>query len=71
MRAATAVVSLFLLLAVGVAGVIAAGGASRPSPSIEGTYRLISRDLPDGSKQIYPNIMGLITFTEKYPKFNV
>jgi hypothetical protein len=40
-------------------------------PSIKGSYRLVSRDLADGSKQVPPNIMGLITFTTKYRNFNI
>jgi hypothetical protein len=40
-------------------------------PSIRGTYRLVSRDLPDGTKQVPPNIVGLITFTSKYRNFNI
>jgi hypothetical protein len=41
------------------------------APSIKGTYRLVSRDLADGTKQVPPNIMGLITFTTKYRNFNI
>jgi hypothetical protein len=40
-------------------------------PSIEGTYRLVSRDLPDGTKQVPPSIVGLITYTTKYRNFNL
>lgn len=41
------------------------------SPSIEGTYMLISRKLPDGTTLTPPNIMGLQTFTKGYRNFNV
>ena len=41
------------------------------APSIEGTYMLISRKLPDGTTLTPPNIMGLQTFTKKYRNFNV
>ena len=41
------------------------------APSIEGTYELVSRDLPDGSKQMPPNIAGLQTYTKDYRNFNV
>ncbi len=40
-------------------------------PSIEGTYRLVSRDLPDGSKQVPPAIDGLLTYTKGYRNFNI
>ena len=39
--------------------------------SIEGTYELVSRDLPDGSKQMPPNIAGMQTYTKDYRNFNV
>jgi hypothetical protein len=39
-------------------------------PSIEGTYRLVSRDLPDGRVQTPPEIMGL-TFSGKTPRANL
>jgi hypothetical protein len=47
------------------------GPTSHASPSIKGTYRLVSRDLPDGTKQVPPNIVGLITYTTKYRNFNI
>jgi hypothetical protein len=40
-------------------------------PSIEGTYQLVSRGLPDGTVQTPPNIMGLLTFTKEHRNFNV
>jgi hypothetical protein len=40
-------------------------------PSIRGTYQLVSRDLADGTKQVPPNIVGMITFTAKYRNFNI
>lgn len=48
-------------------------GAVAPTkpPSIQGTYRLVSRDLPDGTRQVPPNIVGLLTFTAKYRNFNI
>ena len=33
------------------------------TPSIEGTYKLISRQLPDGTMLRPPDIMGLFTYT--------
>jgi hypothetical protein len=51
-------------------------GAPGPSvgpqaPSIEGTYTLVSRDLPNGTKQVPPDILGLLTYTKEYRNFNV
>jgi hypothetical protein len=40
-------------------------------PSIEGTYRLVSRKLPDRTMQSSPDIMGLLTYTTSYRNFNV
>ena len=45
--------------------------AHAKGPSIRGSYRLVSRDLADGTKQVPPNIVGLITFTTKYRNFNI
>jgi hypothetical protein len=60
-------------LALGSLAVIVLTGAVADSkgPSIQGSYRLMSRDLNDGSKQVPPNIVGLITFTAKYRNFNI
>jgi hypothetical protein len=61
-----------------ILGVVSLGLAGQPqmkhsmkAPSIEGTYMLISRKLPDGTTLTPPNIMGLQTFTNKYRNFNV
>jgi hypothetical protein len=63
---------LLLLMIIGVtASVIADSGTTEAGPpSIVGTYKLIVRELPDGTKFTTPNIMGLLTFTEKYRNFN-
>jgi len=52
-------------------GVVAGGEAStpaaaRPVPSIDGTYRLAFRDLPDGTRQVPPAVDGLMTFAGGY-----
>src|SRR5438105_713456 len=47
MRPALALASLSLIFLTGAV-------ASPKPPSIEGTYRLVSRDFPDGSKQVPP-----------------
>jgi hypothetical protein len=39
--------------------------------SIEGTYKLISRKLPDGKTMMPPDIQGLQTFTRDYRNFNI
>jgi hypothetical protein len=41
------------------------------TPSIEGTYQLVSRKLPDGTVLKPPDIMGLFTYTKSHRNFNV
>jgi hypothetical protein len=41
------------------------------APSIEGTYRLISRQFPDGTVLRPPEIMGLWTYTKTHRNFNI
>ena len=45
--------------------------ASAQAPSIEGTYKLLSRKLPDGTTLSPPNVMGLFTYTKTYRNFNI
>src|SRR5215831_1605941 len=45
--------------------------ASAQTPSIEGTYQLVSRKLPDGTMLKPPDIMGLCTFTKTHQNFNI
>jgi len=45
--------------------------ASAQAPSIEGTYKLISRKLPDGTMLRPPDIMGLFTYTKTHRNFNI
>ena len=40
-------------------------------PSIEGTYKLISRKLADGTTQKSPEVVGIQTFTKDIRNFNV
>jgi hypothetical protein len=40
-------------------------------PSIEGTYKLIKRELPDGTIQQPPVVNGMCTFTKEYRNFSV
>jgi len=41
------------------------------SPDIKGTYKLVSRQLPDGTVLKPPQIMGLLTYTETHRNFNI
>lgn len=41
------------------------------APSIEGTYRLVRRELPDGAVQLPPALKGMMTFTKEYRNFSV
>jgi hypothetical protein len=43
---------------------------SAQAPSIEGTYRFISRQLPDGASLKPPDIMGLCIYTKSNRTFN-
>jgi hypothetical protein len=40
-------------------------------PSIEGTYRLVSRTFKDGTVSKPPDVMGLQTYTKGYRNFNI
>jgi hypothetical protein len=51
--------------------VLGASAASAQAPSIEGTYQLISRTLPDGTVIKPPDMMGLFTFTKTHRNFNI
>ena len=64
MRADFALASLSLLFLTGAV-------VPPKPPSLEGSYRLASRDLPDGSTQVPPAIDGLITYTKGYRNFNI
>ena len=50
---------------------IAIADEEAPALGIEGTYKLVSRDLPDGSKQEPPLVGGMYTLTAKHRNFNV
>ena len=41
------------------------------APSIEGTYRLIWRQTPDGAMLRPPEVMGLFTYTKTHRNFNI
>lgn len=44
---------------------------SAQDQNIEGTYKLISRQLPDGTILRSPEIMGLCTYTKTHRNFNI
>ncbi len=46
-------------------------GVGAQAPSIEGTYTLVSRELPNGTKQGPPDVLGLLTYTNEYRNFNL
>lgn len=48
-----------------------ASAALAQAPSIEGTYRLVSRTLRDGTVVKPPDVMGLQTYTKSYRNFNI
>lgn len=53
---------------------VAAGAAEEAapaSPSIEGSYKLVKRVLPDGTELTPPSVVGFSTWTGKYRNFNV
>ena len=58
-------------LALGSLALLLFGAAINKPPSIEGSYRLVARDLPDGTKLVPPDIAGMITFAGKYRNLNV
>ena len=64
MRADFALASLSLLFLTGAV-------VPPKPPSLEGSYRLASRDLPGGSRQVPPAIDGVITYTKGYRNFNI
>jgi len=41
------------------------------SPALQGTYKLVSRQLPDGTTKSQPDVMGLLTFTSTHRTLNV
>jgi hypothetical protein len=47
-----------------------ATSASAQAPNIEGTYKFISRQLPDGTMLKPPDIMGLWIYSNEHRIFN-
>lgn len=56
-----------------LAGVVVlfALSVSAQAQNIEGTYKLISRQSPDGTMLRPPEIMGLYTYTKSHRNFNI
>ena len=57
---------LFIVLAL-----LVVATPSLAQPSIEGTYRLVSRTLPDGTVQQAPQAIGLMTMTKTHRNMNI
>ncbi len=69
---------LFFTVVLLTAGVVSVSIAGEPQKkpsgkaiSIEGTYKLVSRKLPDGRMLGGDDVIGLQTFTKTYRNFNV
>lgn len=75
MQSTRSIKSFLVYLGLGFAalGLTQTATAAGPmkAPSIDGTYRFVSRDLPDGTKQQPPDVVGLITFGHGYRNFNI
>jgi hypothetical protein len=65
-----AMLLILMIRAVSVAGEHVPSQASSP-PTLEGTYTLMSRTLPDGTRQFPPDIIGLMTYTKDYQTVNI
>lgn len=50
---------------------LALSAAEQNPLDLEGTYRFVSRDLPDGTTVSPPDIQGLLTFDDGYRNFNI
>ena len=49
----------------------AAKMSTNAAPSIDGTYKLVYRELPNGTKEMAPNVEGLLTLRNGYRNFNI
>ncbi|MEW5702137.1 MAG: hypothetical protein AB1792_07915 [Candidatus Zixiibacteriota bacterium] len=59
-------------MAAGLALVLlGAGMAHAGNPNVVGTYRLVSRQLPDGTVKSEPDVTGILTFTNAHRNLNV
>lgn len=57
--------------ALSLPAILALTPAGQNPLQLEGTYRLVSRDLPDGTTVTPPDLQGLITFRDGYRNFNI
>lgn len=65
-------IALVVVLALTGVFALTPGEADAANPDdIEGTWKLVSRDLPDGTTVTPPAVGGLITFRDGYRNFNV
>ena len=75
MKAHMVLVAVTILLVLTIGALSFAGEPPRlqasSALSIEGTYKPSSRQLPDGTMQKPPDIMGLLTYTKSHRNFNV
>jgi hypothetical protein len=75
MQANRVLAAVSMLLVLTIAALCVAGEPPRPqassAPTINGTYKLNSRKLPDGMVLKPPDIMGLLTYTKSHRNFNV
>jgi len=75
MKANVVLGAMSTLLVLTIGPLSFAGEQSRPqassAPTIDGTYKLSSRKLPDGTVLKPPDIMGLLTYTKSHRNFNV
>jgi hypothetical protein len=71
MKLDRSVTKLGFCAAVGALGLMVVGTGVAQVPSIEGTYKLVSRKLPDGKVQTPPETIGLMTFTKTHRNMNI
>jgi hypothetical protein len=75
MHANKALAAVPLLLVLTLSALSDAGEPQRPPASpalnLEGTYRLVSRTLPDGTRQSPPDIIGLMTYAKGHRTVNI
>jgi hypothetical protein len=66
-------ISMLLVLMLGAVSFASESLPSQASspPTLEGTYKLVSRTLPDGTRQFPPDIIGLMTYTKDYRTVNI
>src|SRR5512136_3135622 len=66
-------VLVYLGLGVSALGLAVSAQAAKKSspPSIDGTYRFLYRELPDGTKQMPPDVVGVNDFHHGVRNFNI